>query len=860
MTLLRFFAISILVTQHCQSALDANTTRSRDGNKSYELYDENNKFGIEDTSTVQSYKYIRSSTSTTINTGYSNQQQNHPQTQSRSLSVSRFFQRVGERITDFGETSTDEKNVGETVSMSDDGSVIAVSGIITQSASNEHSFFIKVYTLIDESWELKGQAIQNTDSSIALDDSRAHVCLSGDGGKLAVSTIYIKDRDVPNRNWKGTVKVYDYNSISNQWVVGSTMYEGDGGKSGYHLGLKASLDTTGSIIAIGIQYHDDIVDDVGQVQVCKVGDPGSCQTLSDESSTSKNVGADVQITGNSAQYPCVVLGAPGTGESAGSISVLCDENNSGVWTNRPFKDDARFGEYDGDNFGGSVAISADGNFVAAGAWENDGAASEHEDVGSVRVYQFVASTGEYERLGGDIDGERGGKSEPNSKYYVGDASGFSIALSNKVDGIIRVAIGAPNNPGADLYNGYYNGHVRLYECYLDNGATPSWNRVLGDLDGSLQNESFGHSVAMNRDGTRVVVGSPGYGSDSNGYYAGAVIVYDLLVGSGPSKAPSPSPSISPSSTPSFVPSSNPSNAETTIESSPQKLIMNGVRITEQDVNKPKVIAAFTQTVTEALLESIHLGPNESLEVYEVALTPVDIGEASRRRGLQSDGGNQVYFFFRYRIITRNPSFVIPQNVTIDALANPEYVAVLRNALVDPETGESAIDENANVELVEDVADSFQIKTNHQEYDFEGNTTWCLTAEQTQGIGITSLIKVRRCDPSNKLQIWSLDDLDQLKLVALPLNLRCIKSQSFAVFMDTCEITKEETLSWFIENEKGGQVIKQSKFNRFAYVGIEYRRKYAKVRLFREDSGNDSLGEWELLNGYFSFSTEVMDAV
>ena len=120
--------------------------------------------------------------------------------------------------------------------------------------------------------------------------------------------------------------------------------------------------------------------------------------------------------------------------------------------------------------------------------------------------------------------------------------------------------------------------------------------------------------------------------------------------------------------------------------------------------------------------------------------------------------------------------------------------------------------------------------------------------------------MRRCDPSNKLQIWSLDDLDQLKLVALPFNLTCIKSQSFAVFMDTCEITKEETLSWFIENEKGGQVLKQSKFNRFTYVGIEYKRKYAKVRLFREESVNDSLGEWELLNGYFSFSTEVMNAV
>ena len=269
--------ISILVTQHCQSALDANTTCSHDGNKSYELYDENNNFGIEDISTVQHYKYIRSSTTTTISTGRI--QQPTTKLSPNAIKVLECLQLLPTS------QCTDEKNVGETVSMSDNGSVIAVSSIITQSASKqEHSFFIKVYTLIDESWELKGQVIQNTDSSISLDDSRAHVCLSGNGGKLAVSTLYIKDRDAPNRNWKGNMKVYDYNSISNQGVVGWTMYEGDGGKSGYHLGLKASLDTTGSIIAIGIQYHDDIVDDVGQVQVCKVGDPGSCQTLSDKSS------------------------------------------------------------------------------------------------------------------------------------------------------------------------------------------------------------------------------------------------------------------------------------------------------------------------------------------------------------------------------------------------------------------------------------------------------------------------------------------------------------------------------------------------------------------------------------------------
>ena len=53
--------------------------------------------------------------------------------------------------------------------------------------------------------------------------------------------------------------------------------------------------------------------------------------------------------------------------------------------------------------------------------------------------------------------------------------------------------------------------------------------ILHDLNGTVVSESFGHSVAMNRGGTRVVVGSPDYGSDSGDYYAaGAVMALGSL--------------------------------------------------------------------------------------------------------------------------------------------------------------------------------------------------------------------------------------------------------------------------------------------------------------------------------------------
>ena len=100
----------------------------------------------------------------------------------------------------------------------------------------------------------------------------------------------------------------------------------------------------------------------------------------------------------------------------------------------------------------------------------------------------------------------------------------------------------------------------------------------------------------------------------------------------------------------------------------------------------------------------------------------------------------------------------------------------------------------------------------------------LTASKTYDIGITSMIMVRRCNSSDKLQIWTFNDLDQLKLIAFPLKPLCIKSESLTIFMQTCETDIEDEYSWSIESEKGGQVvIKQFKYNQYNHIGIEAGR-------------------------------------
>jgi len=141
------------------------------------------------------------------------------------------------------------------------------------------------------------------------------------------------------------------------------------------------------------------------------------------------------------------------------------------------------GEAAGDRFGYSVSMSSDGTRVAIGAPYNDGTAS---DAGHVRVY--AESGGTWTQVGLDIDGE--------AAY---DYSGYSVSMSS--DGT-RVAIGAPFNALFDRSPDSNAGHVRVY---AESGGT--WTQVGTDIDGEAAGDSFGQSVSMSSDGTRVAIGA-----------------------------------------------------------------------------------------------------------------------------------------------------------------------------------------------------------------------------------------------------------------------------------------------------------------------------------------------------------------
>jgi len=153
------------------------------------------------------------------------------------------------------------------------------------------------------------------------------------------------------------------------------------------------------------------------------------------------------------------------------------------------------GEAEGDRFGESVSLSADGKRLAIGAVRNSG---NGDWSGHVRVYTWSGTA--WTQLGADIDGEA-----------AFDGSGSSVSIS--ADGN-RVAIGAPGNAG----NGSSSGQVRVYTW-----SGTAWTQLGADINGEAVGDESGWSVSMSADGNRVAIGARG--ADGGDVDTGHVRVY-----------------------------------------------------------------------------------------------------------------------------------------------------------------------------------------------------------------------------------------------------------------------------------------------------------------------------------------------
>ena len=322
----------------------------------------------------------------------------------------------------------------------------------------------------------------------AYDEFGSCVALSADGTRIAIGSPFHRGS---SNDGAGHVRVYDWTESKSWTQVGSDL---NGAAAGDRFGSNVALSADGTRVAIGAPYNDGNGIDSGHVRIYHWTESQWTQMGSDLNGAAAydEFGSSVALSSDGTRVAIGAVSNKGSGSDAGQVRVY-------DWTGSQWKQvgSTLNGEAFGDELGSSVALSSDGTRMAIGAPHHH--LGDSERVGHVRVFDWTES--QWTPVGSDLNGE--------AMY---DVFGSSVALSSNGT---RVAIGAPYEGGDN--NGI--GHVRVYDW-----TESEWTQVGSDLNGETRGDTFGSSVALSSDGTRVAIGAPL--NNGNGVWAGHVRVYD----------------------------------------------------------------------------------------------------------------------------------------------------------------------------------------------------------------------------------------------------------------------------------------------------------------------------------------------
>jgi Flp pilus assembly pilin Flp len=335
-------------------------------------------------------------------------------------------------------------------------------------------------------------------------------------------------------NGMGSGHVRIYEDQNGEWIqLGQDI---DGENAGDESGYSVSLNSSGSIVAIGARSNEDEGYNTGQVRIYQLLDDSWSQLGQDING--ENIGDEFG--------EAVSLNNEGTIVAISSVRNDYNGNESGMVRVFSMLDTAweqvgnrLYGTSDYDSFGHSLDLNSDGTILAVGAvgFSGEGTVSVYElidtvwtqigsnitgkgaklsingngsiiaianpgsnsETGSITVYKNVSGT--WSQMGNEITGEA-----------TGDLFGTSVSISE--DGY-TIAGGAEYNDG----NGENSGHVRIYQFINE-----IWTQVGNDINGEESGDQSGISVSLNGDGTKVAIGAPW--NASNGLNAGHVRVFE----------------------------------------------------------------------------------------------------------------------------------------------------------------------------------------------------------------------------------------------------------------------------------------------------------------------------------------------
>ena len=406
---------------------------------------------------------------------------------------------------------------GYDVAMSADGTILAIGSGYSDGAENTllNAGSVRVHYRTSDGWAPMGQVIHGVASESGFGRS---ISMSADGLTLATGARYT--------SIGGTVRVWEFNSINNAWVLSSQDLDAE--YSSDQFGWAVALSADGTTVAAGAPYRSLLQNNGHGPTTTRVWKRPTGAHAPPTPHTWNRMGSnlDEEAAGDASGYS-LALSADGTILAVGAI--YNEGGNTYGGHVRVWRWDAELGtagawahpdaDIDGTetNFvdghghlGTSVALSADGTTLAAGASSNGGTILNSQ-VGHVGVYRHNPSAGRWDSIG-DVYGDY------VDTAWTGGMLGASVALS--ADGAILTA---GENRGNRVHIYAFDGDSTYHSMHV---AVVSDSTRTGDKP---------VSVAMSADGLTVAAGTQ-WGDTPTRVGSGMVSVYTAH-----SYSPSPPP-------------------------------------------------------------------------------------------------------------------------------------------------------------------------------------------------------------------------------------------------------------------------------------------------------------------------------
>ena len=301
------------------------------------------------------------------------------------------------------------------VSLNSAGTIVAISDRRFSFSTGRVSVYRYV---IDNSWV---QISQFTTVGVA-DDA---ISLNSSGTILAVGSPY----ENATGFYSGSTRVYKY-ITDGSWVPLGQTISGESASS--YAGYSVSLNSSGSILAIGASYNNNAGGTYsGQVRIYRFTNDTSWVLISqdiDGTSSNDNFGFSVSLNGDGTLVACGAMADPRTG-----YATVYKYISDGSWIPQG---QTLYGEATNDQFGFTVSLNKQGNIIGIGGPYNDGSGNLS---GHVRIYKYNDVS--WIQIDKDIDGDT-----------ANDQFGTSIALNGLGN---RFVVGAPYS-----YSG--RGYVKVY--------------------------------------------------------------------------------------------------------------------------------------------------------------------------------------------------------------------------------------------------------------------------------------------------------------------------------------------------------------------------------------------------------------